>query len=252
MVLIGTMASTPAALPVLRDDQPAVTVAVLALRAMLEQHLARQERRLPPERALAASLGVSRGIVRRALDVLEQDAAVVRHVGRGTFIASGADDALPILRALVTGGALALDAQAGPNAHEMLAARLALEPAICELSAQAASRADLERMEACLRHRESATRVEEYDHWDLALHRSIAGSTGNALLIEMLEMLNCKRRTAPWRRFRHASMPTENRVKSDAQHRAILDAIRRGQPAEASAAMRAHLAHVLCAYPVTR
>ncbi|WP_459568188.1 GntR family transcriptional regulator [Cupriavidus sp. 8B] len=67
----------------------------------MEQHLARRERRLPAERSLVTMLGFSRGIVRRVLDILEQDGLVVRRVGRGTFIASGADSGLPLLRALV-------------------------------------------------------------------------------------------------------------------------------------------------------
>jgi DNA-binding FadR family transcriptional regulator len=249
MVLIGSTASRMKGEAPAGDDQPSVTAAVLALRAMLDQHLARRERRLPPERALAASLGVSRGIVRRALDVLEQEAAVVRHVGRGTFIASGADDGLPMLRALVTGGALALDAQAGLCPREMLSARLALEPAICELAARTARPDDIDRMEACLRHRASALRADEYDHWDKALHLAIANAADNALLAEMLELLNRKRLTGPWRRFRHVSMSTGSRETSNAQHRAIIDAIRRGEPAEAAAAMRVHLSGVLHAYP---
>jgi len=44
--------------------------------------------RLPPERALAASLGVSRMTVRQALDSLARRGLVERGVGRGTFVKS--------------------------------------------------------------------------------------------------------------------------------------------------------------------
>jgi GntR family transcriptional regulator len=42
--------------------------------------------RLPPERALAATLGVSRMTVRQALDALARRGLVERGVGRGTFV----------------------------------------------------------------------------------------------------------------------------------------------------------------------
>ena len=38
--------------------------------------------RLPPERELIGQLGVSRGTLRRALDTLEREGAIWRHVGR--------------------------------------------------------------------------------------------------------------------------------------------------------------------------
>ena len=44
--------------------------------------------RLPPERALAVRLGVSRMTVRQAFDALARSGLVERGVGRGTFVAS--------------------------------------------------------------------------------------------------------------------------------------------------------------------
>jgi GntR family transcriptional regulator len=46
--------------------------------------------RLPPERELAAALGVSRMTVRQALDALARRGLVERGVGRGTFVRAGA------------------------------------------------------------------------------------------------------------------------------------------------------------------
>jgi GntR family transcriptional regulator, arabinose operon transcriptional repressor len=42
---------------------------------------------LPTERVLAQRYGVSRGTIRQALDILEQQRLVIRHQGRGTFVA---------------------------------------------------------------------------------------------------------------------------------------------------------------------
>src|SRR4029079_18054892 len=41
---------------------------------------------LPPERTLALEYGLARNTVRRALQALEEDGRLVRHVGRGTFV----------------------------------------------------------------------------------------------------------------------------------------------------------------------
>lgn len=49
--------------------------------------------RLPDERELARKLSVGRGTVRRALAKLQEDGYLIRHQGRGTFVADA--DALP-------------------------------------------------------------------------------------------------------------------------------------------------------------
>lgn len=49
--------------------------------------------RLPPERHLTGELGMSRSTLRRALDALERDGVIWRHVGKGTFNAHPEDGA---------------------------------------------------------------------------------------------------------------------------------------------------------------
>ncbi|MBL4768628.1 MAG: GntR family transcriptional regulator, partial [Rhodobacteraceae bacterium] len=43
--------------------------------------------RLPPERSLCETLGVSRAELRKALLVLESSGVLARQIGRGTFLA---------------------------------------------------------------------------------------------------------------------------------------------------------------------
>jgi GntR family transcriptional regulator len=57
-----------------------------ALRERLAPGRARQGDRLPPEKELAESLGVSRGTLRLALERLESNGEVVRRQGNGTFV----------------------------------------------------------------------------------------------------------------------------------------------------------------------
>lgn len=223
------------------DDQPAVAETLAGLRQRIESMLGRHERRLPSERQLAAELGVGRATVRRALAALQSDGTVVRHVGRGTFVASGAGAVPPQLQALALGGALAIDRSAGLSPRELFEVRHVLEPTIAELAALAARRTDVERMQDCLRRREQAWQIDDYEHWDYELHMSIVKATHNSVLIEMLDLVNRLRRSSLWRQFRGPSMKPAARDVSNAQHRAIVDAIARADPAGAFAAMRIHL-----------
>jgi DNA-binding FadR family transcriptional regulator len=226
------------------DDRPEIAETVARLRTHIEIMMQRRERKLPPERQLSAEFGVGRSAIRKALTILENDRVVVRHVGRGTFVGSGAGIAPPQLQALALGGALAIDSSVGLSPRELLEVRYALEPAIAELAALAARAADLEHMRDCMRRREEASDLDAYEHWDFALHMSIAKATHNSVLIEMLDLVNRLRRSAGWRRFRRPSIKPGQRIKSNAQHRAIVQAIAGADPQAAFAAMRAHLDNV--------
>ena len=48
--------------------------------------------RLPPERELIDQLGMSRTTLRKALEALEREGTIWRHVGKGTFVGSNRFD----------------------------------------------------------------------------------------------------------------------------------------------------------------
>src|SRR5438876_6710597 len=78
------MGRSPGAIPVEPADhrhQLAEVILAESRRAGL-----RRGSRLPTERQLAVSLGVTRTAVRRALTVLEAEGRISREVGRGTFL----------------------------------------------------------------------------------------------------------------------------------------------------------------------
>ena len=58
------------------------------LASAIEKGSLRPGEKLPPERNLAAQLGISRMTVRQAFDGLARRALVDRGVGRGTFVAA--------------------------------------------------------------------------------------------------------------------------------------------------------------------
>lgn len=226
------------------DDRPEIAETLAHLRVVIHSAIQQGQRRLPAERELAAQLGVGRLTIRQALEVLEREGDVVRHVGRGTFITSNAGSPPPQLQALAHAGALAINTQVGLSSRELVEVRYALEPAIAELAALSAREPDLNLMLRCMQQREEAGRLDDYEHWDYELHMAIAKATHNSMLVEMLDLVNRMRRTAIWRKFRAPSMEETKREISNRQHREIVLAICQAEPERAFAAMRAHLSHL--------
>src|SRR4029450_5297520 len=69
-------------------DQDQGQGALTQLRAYLAQQALPTDGRLPPERELCETLGLSRGELRKGLAALEAERQIWRHVGKGTFLGS--------------------------------------------------------------------------------------------------------------------------------------------------------------------
>ncbi|UGQ11858.1 FCD domain-containing protein [Yinghuangia sp. ASG 101] len=186
--------------------------------------------RLPTERDLASATGAGRGAVRAALRDLEQRGVVLRHVGRGTFLApdetAHSDDGH------------------GPSPAEIMTTRLVLEPELMPLAAASASAADIAEMERCLRGGEAATSSEEFERWDTALHHSFAVATHNSVLVNVSSLLITARRQPIWGGLKRRTFNPDRHRCYCTEHEAIVAAIRERDPAKARDAMREHLLHV--------
>src|SRR5438105_588356 len=115
--------------------EPPRDVALKALR----KHLAgapTDSGRLPPERELAAQMKVGRRSVREALSILEEEGAIWRRQGQGTFFGPPK---------LVNEREVA-DLAHRVNPTEIIEARLSIEPVLARLAAVRASRADIDAM----------------------------------------------------------------------------------------------------------
>jgi DNA-binding FadR family transcriptional regulator len=187
--------------------------------------------RLPTERELVDELAAPRSTVRRALDALEQDGIVVRQVGRGTFLAD------VLHPAVVT-------APANTSPAEIMAARRLLEPQLAALAARAATQADLERIEGCLRRGGAAADARGFEEWDSALHRAIALGTHNGLLMTLFDTMNAARMLPVWGGLKRRSSTPERRLDYHADHRAIVVALRERDADAARDRMREHLSRV--------
>jgi len=125
--------------------------------------------RLPTERELCSRYGVARNTLRRALQSLEDNKLIVRHVGRGTFKSSAA--------AQEVSGVLDLDRIEEFSPADVMECRLIFEPGLVPHVVARATKADLDRMTECLKRGGAATSLAEFEHWDTELHDAIAAAT---------------------------------------------------------------------------
>lgn len=189
--------------------------------------------RLPTERALADRLGINRATLRKALARLEMEGAIVRQVGRGTFVGAPPE----------------ASKTTGENASpiELMEARLVLEPAIAREAALRARKEDLERLEMCLVRSETADEFEAFEEWDIAFHRALADATQNAVFTMVMEMMRTMRSTAEWDRLKRASFNPALRDRYRIEHRAILRALESRDQAAAAMATVQHMQTVYSA-----
>lgn len=194
--------------------------------------------KLPTERALGAQYGMARNTVRRALDALEAEGLIQRHVGRGTFRTGAAAEAAPACPPLPLEQAEAF----GPA--EVVECRLAFEPELVAMAVARASPADLARMEACWQQAEAAADLAAFEHWDGALHDAIAVATHNRAAMALSRSLARVRLQAEWGALKARGATPARRAALQRQHRAIIDALRQRDRAAARGAMRAHILYV--------
>ena len=208
--------------------------ALSQLREMIGDSESTANSRLPPERSLAAELGVGRRTLRRALGTLESEGRILRHRGRGTFVRNESPfettDTAQIFE--------------HTNPMEVMEVRLAVEPMMARLASLRASRCDIEKLRQLAEETLGAESPEAYVAADTAFHRRIAKASRNALNIALNEALGAVGRDMP------GKMPGENgrcyksQVRYARHHREITDAIAARDGDLAYQAMYDHLLDV--------
>jgi GntR family transcriptional repressor for pyruvate dehydrogenase complex len=189
--------------------------------------------RLPTESQLAARYGVSRTVVREAVAQLRADGLIEARQGVGAFIlAPEQRRAIRIDRdALRELGAM----------RDLFELRCILETQAAGIAAVRRSEAALDRIGAALARMAGEERWEEGSiEADLVFHREIARATGNAY-IESFTSFVCEHIRQSIEYARHTN-PIRDLVEVNVgEHVRIHDALVRGDAADASAAMRAHI-----------
>jgi GntR family transcriptional repressor for pyruvate dehydrogenase complex len=215
-------------------------IATQIRRYLEEKHLQPGDR-IGTEQELADDFGVSRPTLREALRLLA--ASQLIRVGRGraggVFVARTPSEGMS--HSLSESIALMLAAD-NVTMDELLDARLTLEVPIAgraAANADAAAVAALE--EAVLAAEGHKPGTPPFNAADTRFHQVLAEASGNQLLLALtgwiLEILQPTLIT-------HISGKVDAAAILD-QHRAILRAVRRGQPAAAERAMQAHIEYLV-------
>lgn len=189
--------------------------------------------RLPPERELAAQLGVSRPTVRAGLRALAAMGVVESRHGSGTYIPAGpprlGTEPLEFLADLH-----------GFTREEMYEARRVLEVGVAALAAERATPEHLASLaDEVASLFASMQDPETFLVHDIRFHRGVATAAGNPLLASLVEMVSAlyyeRRRTT-------ATRATHRNLQDAAEmHRRIYQAIRARDAAQARRLMEEHL-----------
>ena len=209
--------------------------AVSALRAFIAAGEYGPGDRLPPERELIGNLAMSRGTLRKALDALERDGMIWRHVGKGTFVGSR-------WQPTAEEGLASLSKQLTPV--RTMRARLCIEPAIAREAAINASAAAVGRIHVAKDRAAAASSWTDYEAQDDLFHRAVAEAADNILLLTLFDQLNQVRRAVATVNVVRGSVRPPQDHSSFAEHEEIAAAIEARDPVGAESWMRRHIGSV--------
>jgi GntR family transcriptional repressor for pyruvate dehydrogenase complex len=190
---------------------------------------------LPPERELAAQLGVSRNILREAISTMVQKGLLEVRQGSGTFVAS---PSIELLRDSLSFFVRFTDS----GLFDLLEARFALEVQIAELAARRSTSEDVARVVGCLGELEhSLDDPDRYIEADIRFHAALARTAKNEILLLLLDSIRGAMRENVRVLVTRHPHAVENAM---GYHRRIAQAIQRGSAPDARENMRLHLESV--------
>lgn len=204
---------------------------VRQIQALVEQRRLKPGDRLPTERELAEQFGVSRVTVRQAMSVLQAMGLTESKVGNGTFARSSQAPTVTVLASMLHPPRSSL--------LEQLEVRRLIEPEVARLAATRATAGHLREMARFVAAQEQMMKAgRPFVDEDSAFHMAIARSSGNDLLVRMMDSIHELLRDSR----EHSLRTRAGMARSLDGHRRVLEALRRADP---QAAQRAMLRHVL-------
>lgn len=184
--------------------------------------------KLPAERDLAASLGVSRASVKQAIVVLEVQGLVEARHGGGTYLVRDTLDVEPVEQLV----------ERRKRLPEVLEAREALETKLAELAAERRTDAELKTIEEALVFmRDEIAGGDNGVEGDRRFHAAVTAAAHSSLLADFMKTIAGQITESRTESLRQPGRPS----RSLAQHTAIYEAIAAGDPKRAAAAMRKHV-----------
>jgi GntR family transcriptional repressor for pyruvate dehydrogenase complex len=190
--------------------------------------------RLPAERTLARSLGVSRNSVREAIRQLEEGGILESRRGAGTYVAT--NDTTILARALTREMERKMT-----RIHEIFEIRSLLEPQIAGLAAAKIAPDQVARLRDIVAKQQSAVgNIKRFTALDTRFHDLLVQASGNEVLEQIMRTLRTilkESRCAPL-------MTTTRQEASIKGHTAIVDALESGNVRETIAAMGEHIREI--------
>lgn len=188
--------------------------------------------RLPPERHLAATLGVGRSAVREALAALEILGIVDVRPGSGTYLRGTASELLP--------QTLRWGLLIGPQStSELLELRSGLEIYVARLAAGRIDASGLTALSAPLeRMRADVGNLKAFARADLDFHNALAAAAGNGTLVDLLHVVRSLLQVYADRAVHDEA---EARI-AITEHDAVYRAIAASDEDAAASAMATHMA----------
>jgi len=185
--------------------------------------------RLPSERDLSETYKAARGTVRAALQQLEEANLVKRKFGSGTFVAFRHEFEQ-------------VDIAEETSPLELIETRLAFEPYMVKMVVMNANNRDLKRLEEAL---EQAVGTESdpnaFSAADESFHLMLAACSQNPLMIWIYQRINEIRSHNQWSARKNNILTPEKIRAYNAEHRALLEAIRQRDHIRAAEIIKTHL-----------
>jgi GntR family transcriptional repressor for pyruvate dehydrogenase complex len=182
--------------------------------------------RLPPERDLAAELGISRSTLRQAVTTLVQSGHLISQRGRagGTFVVANPP--------LAERGGPTLDEEA----WAILDHRVAIELGAVALALERADPSELDRLDELVERMAQADDFEEYRRADIRFHIGISEAAASPRLVREMTAVQGQMSDL----IALIAHPEEVLTRSNAQHRRLISLLRRRDP-RALRVIRAHI-----------
>jgi GntR family transcriptional regulator, transcriptional repressor for pyruvate dehydrogenase complex len=190
--------------------------------------------RMPSERSLALSFGVSRNCIRQAIQTLSERHILEGHRGDGTYVRT------PDETALIDSFAVVFQAK-GDLIREILEFRMLMEPQIASLAAANITREELDRLKVIVCDQERRILAGKEDsELDGAFHLGLASASKNRIIKQVMDMMH-----EILGESRSESLWNETRRKASVVgHLKIIDALENKDPDMAFEAMKEHLRSV--------
>ncbi|MGA0569022.1 FadR/GntR family transcriptional regulator [Rathayibacter sp. KR2-224] len=209
--------------------------AILKIKEMITSGRLAPGGRLPPEKELSESLGLSRSSLREAVKALEVIRVLDVRRGDGTYVTSLEP------RLLLEALSFVVDLHDDRSVLEIFGVRRILEPAAASLAAPRITDEQLGALDDLLERAAVGGDVEMLVQHDLEFHRAISAACGNDYLAQLIESISSDTvRARIWRGLTQEGA-TERTI---AEHRAILGALRQRDAELAAAHSLTHIAGI--------